>query len=458
MFKSKIIILQLLLLICSIKYRRINYNLINKIDLNNNYLKIQNDINIKFKNKNINKKIRFGIYTYCLKDGGLQKLTSIMLKFFVKIKIYEIYLFTQIEKQEDEYIIPENIPRIVIHEPRVKNLIRKAIKNHIDILLYNFYFPKEINILNNLKNIKVIFYIHQSFLFWIYYQYNSFKSLYKVYQNSKYVISLVPFENDYLFKKWGISSILMYNYISYEYDFVIPSDLSSKTILMLGRAYDELKRFDLGIKSMKYIIKEIPDCKMKILSFINNEHSLINLVHELKLTNFIDFVGYSSLPEIHFRNASLHIFPSISESFGLALSETKIYGIPNILIGLDYLSISHGGTIIIYDDNPESIAKVAMKILSNYTYRKKLGKEARYSMIKFRNEMILKRWNQLILSIYNDDNYYQILRDKGPKISENYSRDLIKNQINLLKKRNKKFNNLTLEYLCNFTKMENMKI
>jgi glycosyltransferase involved in cell wall biosynthesis len=164
------------------------------------------------------------------------------------------------------------------------------------------------------------------------------------------------------------------------------------------------------------------------------------------------------MPEIHFKNASLHIFPSISESFGMVLSETKIYGIPNILIGLDYLSISHGGTIIVYDDNPESIAKEAIKILNNYTYRQKLGKEARRSMLNFRNKLILKRWNQLILSIYNGDNYYQILRNKGPKVSENYSIELIKNQINLLKKRNNTFNNLTLQYLCNFTKMENLKI
>ena len=142
----------------------------------------------------------------------------------------------------------------------------------------------------------------------------------------------------------------------------------------------------------------------------------------------------------------------------MVLSETKIYGIPNILIGLDYLSISHGGTIIIYDDNPESIAKEAIIILKNYTYRKKLGKEARESMKQFRNELILKKWNQLILSIYNGDNYYKILRDKGPKISENYSMELIKGQINLLKKRKKFLNNITLQDLCNFTKMRNMKI
>ncbi len=250
----------------------------------------------------------------------------------------------------------------------------------------------------------------------------------------------------------------MNNYISFEYDLVIPSDLSSKIILMIGRAEDKLKRFDLGIKSMTYIIKEIPDCQMKIISKVNQDNPLIYLVIKLKLINHIKFLGYSSKPEIHFRNASLHIFPSISESFGMVLSETKIYGIPNILIGLDYLSISDGGTIIIYDDKPESIAIEAIKILNNYKYRKKLGKEARRSMKKFQNKLILKRWNQLILSIYNGDNFYQKLREKGPKISENFSMEILKNQINLLKKRKIFFNNITLLDICDFKRIQNLKL
>lgn len=76
-------------------------------------------------------------------------------------------------------------------------------------------------------------------------------------------------------------------------------------------------------------------------------------------------------PEIHYKNSSLHIFPTISESFGLVLSETKTYGIPNILLGLDYVLISYGGTAIIYDDYPESIARESIKILQNEKYNKK---------------------------------------------------------------------------------------
>ena len=125
---------------------------------------------------------------------------------------------------------------------------------------------------------------------------------------------------------------------------------------------------------------------MVIISILQKD--IINYIQTLKLEKYIKFVGYSSKPEIYYRNASLHIFPSICESFGLVVAETKIYGIPNIIIGIDYISIAKGGTIIIYDDDPEIISNEAIKILKNDEYRKKLGKEARESMQKFNNTIL----------------------------------------------------------------------
>ena len=147
-----------------------------------------------------------------------------------------------------------------------------------------------------------------------------------------------------MFKKWGINSIFQNNFISYDYDSIIPSDLSSKTILMIGRGDDIIKRFDLGIVSMQFIIKEIPESEMIIISDIKVMENHKDLVQNLNLVKNIKFIGYTSNPEIYFKNASLHILPSICESFGLSISETKTYGIPNILTGLDYISIAKGGT------------------------------------------------------------------------------------------------------------------
>ena len=285
----------------------------------------------------------------------------------------------------------------------------KLIKNKIDVFIYQSFNHKEMKMLNKLNNVKTIFYSHTCFLFWIYV--NNVKFIQKLlgfYRKSKYVISLIPFENDYLFKKWGINSILMNNFITYQLDDITPSELTSKNIIMIGRADDRMKRFNLGIKAMEYIVKEIPESKMFIISDINGTEHLMNLVNNLNLNNNIKFVGYTLNPEMYYKNASLHIFPSVSECFPMVLSETKIYGIPNIITGIDYVSAAKGGVINVNNDDPKKIANESIKILQNFNYRKNLGKMARESMKKFKNEITAKKWIELILAIHNGEYYYNI--------------------------------------------------
>ena len=282
--------------------------------------------------------------------------------------------------------------------------------------------------------------------------YYIFKNIYKSLQNSKYIISLVPFENNFIFKNWGINSILMSNFITYDYNYIIPSDLSDKTILMIGRGQDKLKRYELGIMAMEYIREEIPKCKMKIVSNKTSIYPLKILVDNIDLQNNIKFVEYTSTPEIYFKNASLHIFPTVSESFGLVLSETKNYGIPNILLGIDYVTIAKRGTINIYDDSPESISKEAIKILKKSNYKLELGKSSKRSMKKFNNQLLLRKWIKLILNIYNGDNYYNNFRMNNINISENNIMKIAVNQLKLIKLR--KNINVRIKDIINFTFLE----
>ena len=224
---------------------------------------------------------------------------------------------------------------------------------------------------------------------------------------------------------------------------------------MIGRVNDKMKRFELGVESMKFIIREIPESKMIIISNSFYNDYLVKLVNLLNLDNNVDFVEYTSTPEMYFKNVSLHIFPSISESFGLVLSEIKIFGIPTILVGLDYVSISKGGTVILYDDDSRSIAKEAIKILKDDKYRNKLGKEARKSMKKFNNELLVKKWVKLIISIYNDDNYFEDLK-KDNSMSESEANIIIKTQIQLLKKRNPNYHKITIDNIKNLSLMLNI--
>ena len=248
----------------------------------------------------------------------------------------------------------------------------------------------------------------------------------------------------------------MDNLITYDYEKITPSSLSSNLILILGRANDKIKRVDLGIKSMKYILKEIVDCEMKIISNTRGIKKLKQLINRLNLENNVKFTGFTKTPEKFFNNASLHIFPSISEAFPMALCETKIYGIPSIITGIDYISISEGGVINVYDDKPETIAREAIKILKNTFYKKKLGKQARRSMRKFNNKLIVDKWIKLIVSVYKGGNYYQeLINEEQRKYNDIKYINQFKRNLKLLKKRKPIMKKISLKNILNFDFMKN---
>ena len=391
--------------------------------------------------------IKVAYYCNSIKYGGVERVISIIINHISKEKIFSQYLITKSDILEGEYFIPENIKRISMIN-RSNSLFYLIRKKNIDILIYNFYEIREIKKLNKIETTKIIYYDHSSFLYWIYLKHYKFKdTIYNEYKKCKYVISLIPIESNYLFKLWGINSILMNNPSTFEYDSIVPSDLSTQNIIMIGRNYDPIKRFELGIKSMKCIIKEIPMSQMNIVS--NPNEDCKKLIENLNLEKNVRFVGFQRNIENFLKNSSLLILPSLSECYPMVLSEAKIFGIPSILCGLDYLALAKGGTIIIYDDNPETISKEAIKILKIKEYRKIMGNEARKSMKKFKNSLIMKKWIKLLISIYKGDelSYKKLLLENKNKIKDEEAEKILNNQLKLLQKRNQFFIGANLDKL-----------
>ena len=227
---------------------------------------------------------------------------------------------------------------------------------------------------------------------------------------------------------------------------------------MIGRGQEKCKRFELGILAMEYIILYNLNFELLIISEIARTEHLQDLVTNLNLNEYIKFKGFNKNPELFFKNSTLHLFPSISEAFPMVIIETKLFGIPNILIGLDYVCISKGGTIIIYDDTPESLARVSLKMLINTSFRKQLGVHSKKSMKKYNNEYLKLKWMKLLLSIYNGEKYYDFIREQTKKLSEYENLQIINNQIKLLKIRVTKFKNITINNYKNFSFMENLQL
>ena len=409
------------------------------------FKKVKNHFSSKYDIRSLFK-IRVAFYCNSLKYGGVERVTSILLNYLSKKKLFTLFLITTKPRLDDEYPLSDNIIRISLSNHK-RNLFKQIKKEKIDILIYNLYDINVIKRLNKLKKLKVIYFNHSSYFLWLFYHiYNFEQSIYMEYKNCKYVLSLIPLENDYLFRIWGIKSIFINNPSTYEYDSIIPSNLSTKNIIMIGRGNDPTKRFEFGILAMKDIIKEIPDCKMNIISESNNK--LKNLIKTLNLNKFIKIIGYQKNPETFFKNASLHIFPSICDTYPMVISETKIFGIPTIICGVDYLALAKNGTVIIYDNNPNSLAKEAIKILNDEKYRKKLGIEARESMKEIKNDIIINKWTTLLLSVYQGIDVFSIqnlLNDEHIPIKQKEAIKILNNQMNIYKANFPNLKEATLE-------------
>ena len=90
------------------------YNL--NLNIYNNYLDIKFDVNLTIYNKI--KKIKIAIYCLSMKKGGTERLTALLLNYFDKVKIFDMFLITTTKKEEDEYIIPKRVERVYIDQKK----------------------------------------------------------------------------------------------------------------------------------------------------------------------------------------------------------------------------------------------------------------------------------------------------------------------------------------------------
>ena len=111
--------------------------------------------------------LRVAYYTYSLKCGGMERLTTLFINYLSVESDFDLYVFSQKKNENFEYKIPQNIQRIKNNGNEIistKNLIKKLLTKKIDVFTYQFPYGNEIKILNKLKNIKIIIFWHFCFL------------------------------------------------------------------------------------------------------------------------------------------------------------------------------------------------------------------------------------------------------------------------------------------------------
>jgi glycosyltransferase involved in cell wall biosynthesis len=104
-----------------------------------------------------------------------------------------------------------------------------------------------------------------------------------------------------------------------------------------------------------------------------------NLVSGLKMENHVVWLGHLNSQEVKylFQQATVTVFPSLDESFGLPLAEAIVEGCPLAAADLPYAREVAGPAAVYFDPlNPSSIAATVCELISSDELRSRLRREA----------------------------------------------------------------------------------
>lgn len=233
------------------------------------------------------------------------------------------------------------------------------------------------------------------------------KSYNDTYKYSDYMILLSPH-----FKQKFIEYAKINNYpekfyfipnsLSFNYFFNIEEyKTKEKEVLIVSRLDESHKRISLALKIWKEIekINDIKQWKLTIVGhgeeYENEYKTYVNNNHLKR----VKFVGLQQ-PEIYYKRASIFMMTSISEGWGLTLTEAQQFGVVPIAFE-SYASISdiitnYENGILIEENNCKAYIDQLHILMTDNHMRERIAQNAVLSSKRFEINTIAEKWNYLL--------------------------------------------------------------
>ncbi|ENU59099.1 Poly(glycerol-phosphate) alpha-glucosyltransferase [Acinetobacter guillouiae MSP4-18] len=180
------------------------------------------------------------------------------------------------------------------------------------------------------------------------------------------------------------------------------TDRNPLSCLTIAR-YDKAKNLDSLIRIFKTVIKEIPNAYLNIYGFGGERVFLQNEIDNYQLNDHIKLMGYNENTDSLYDQASLFLFSSRSEGFGMAVLEALCHGCPVISYNIDYgpsdmIHDSENGYLIPFEDETLFSQKV-IDLLKDQQKRQKFS-EAAYACTHLKDqEQFAGKWQALFQAI-----------------------------------------------------------
>ena len=181
------------------------------------------------------------------------------------------------------------------------------------------------------------------------------------------------------------------------------SKLNTKNLISIGRLAKEK-----GVTDLIELFKELKEKNPKENYHLHlvgdgaERNKVVDMIYRYDLTKDITVHGYLKKKDINvlFKDTSLYLMTSYTESFGLVLVEAMAYGIPCLSYtsaegANDLITNDYNGYLIENRDKDEMIEKIEY-IMNNDNKRKELGKNARSYSLNYTGDIVKKQWIDLL--------------------------------------------------------------
>ncbi|CAL6075685.1 Glycosyl_transferases group 1 family protein [Hexamita inflata] len=393
------------------------------------FLKLLAAEEIKDEKQNKMHKIKVAFILLEFLGGGSERVTELLTRELSLKENLELFIITTTRE------ISNNIsPRvkIIIIPTNTTDAIQTLInikKNYgIDIFVCQDYW-KAINaqFIDILKSFgaKVIAFEHNSFFTYLYYAGTERSDLkykmMKAYAKADALICLSRTDA----RIWSLlgarEAIYIPNLLTFEPSKFKAQLLTNKNVLFNGRFDLVQKRPHVAIEVFAKVYQHHPDARLQILGNQDEQYKQYcqRLTTRLNVTKAVDFIGYQKDIQPILKNSAVMIMTSQFEGFPMVIPEAKTFGIPIVMMKLDYCEVTQEGVINVEKNNIDAMAEQLKLLLDDVSYRRKKGREAKESLVKFSNADIVSRWDKLIKAVMEgDDQIKELIQSLNQEISD----------------------------------------
>ncbi|NPC94350.1 glycosyltransferase [Bacillus sp. WMMC1349] len=175
-----------------------------------------------------------------------------------------------------------------------------------------------------------------------------------------------------------------------------------KRVIILAR-YHQQKNLTHAIQAFAHTVKQVPQARLEIFGFGEQEKELQNLIDQLNLQDHVFLKGFTKDPDGEFRTAAFSVLSSEYEGFGLVVLESLANGCPVVSYDLKYGPsdmINNGENgFLVENKNINELGEKITELLQKPELIKTMSEHAYQSVDKFSELAFMERWSSMFFTI-----------------------------------------------------------